>query len=111
MSTSTQREPEPLDTLQCPLLGVKRTSGGRASMSAIDPKRTFRLRRQSRQKVLNRFRCERCSAWCFECFDAPGRLPSFASLYAELWNAANHSTLMPAPRITLPHFLVYSMTS
>ena len=44
-------------------------------------------------------------------FDAPGRLPSFASLYAALWNAANHSTLMLAPRITLPHFLVYSMTS
>jgi hypothetical protein len=26
--------------LVCPLLGVKRTSGGSASMSAFDPKRT-----------------------------------------------------------------------
>src|SRR5215467_15152929 len=40
-------------------------------------------------------------------FDAPGRLPSFASLYAALWNESFHSTLMLAPRITLPHFLVY----
>ena len=30
--------PDPLN--QCPLLGVKRTSDGGASMSAFDPKRT-----------------------------------------------------------------------
>src|SRR6516165_1313342 len=30
--------------LECPLSGVKRTSGGRASMSAFDPKRTSAAR-------------------------------------------------------------------
>ena len=55
---------------RCPLLGVKRTSRGRASMSAFDPKRTLGGRPFSIHNVI--FFDTRCSLWHGRSHEATG---------------------------------------
>jgi hypothetical protein len=45
-ATKSAQSGHPGRAQQCPLLGVKRTSGESASMSAFDPKRTLAAARQ-----------------------------------------------------------------
>src|SRR6516164_5450010 len=65
---------------QCPLLGVKRTLDGMSGMSAYDPKRTF-----------------------------GGGARLMENMEYRRSDDRRYSTLMPAVRITLPHFSVSSV--
>src|SRR5262249_13194830 len=51
MSPLLAQSGHPDDDSECPLLGVKRTSRRCASMSAFDPKRTWRLQAYERHKT------------------------------------------------------------